>query len=67
MQERSGLMSDAQSRASMKWNRSRDNITIRPTKEDGAKIRSAAKDAGLSVQQFILLKLKDVIECQSTP
>ena len=48
-------MSEAQSRASTKWNKSRDCITIRPTKEKGAEIRKAAKDAGLSVQQFILL------------
>ena len=60
---------EAQSRASAKWNRSRDNIIIRPDKETGAKIREAAKEAGLSVQQFILRELepalKDVSECQS--
>lgn len=60
-------MSEAQSRASTKWNRSRDCITLRPKKEDGAKIRQAAQDAGLSVQQFILSKLEDVIECQPNP
>lgn len=60
---------EAQSRASAKWNRSRDNIIIRPDKETGAKIRKAAKEAGLSVQQYILKvlepALKDVSECQS--
>lgn len=59
--------SDAQSRASTKWNRSRDSIVIRPDKETGAKIRKAAKEAGLSVQQFILAALEDqgVIEKMS--
>jgi len=46
--------SDAQKRASKKWDKSRDNITIRPDKETGAAIRAAAAAAGLSVQQFIL-------------
>ena len=45
---------DAQKRASYKWNSSRDNITIRPDKETGARIRRAAADAGQSVQQYIL-------------
>lgn len=40
--------SSAKTRASVKYNRSRDNIMIRPTKEDGASIRKAARDAGLS-------------------
>lgn len=35
--------SDAQSRASTKYNKSRDNIMIRPTKEEGEKIRKAAE------------------------
>ena len=57
--------SEAQSRASTKWNKSRDAITIRPTKEEGARIRKAAADAGVTVQVFILSKLEDVIQCQS--
>ena len=46
--------SEAKTRASVKYNRSRDNIMIRPSKEDGARIREAAAEAGLSVQRFIL-------------
>ena len=53
---------DAQKRASYKWNSSRDNITIRPDKETGAQIRKAAADAGQSVQQFILSALADKIQ-----
>ena len=46
--------SDAHKRASAKWNASRDNIMIRPEKEEGQKIRDAAAKAGQSVQAFIL-------------
>ena len=47
-------MTKAHNEASIKYNRSRDNIMIRPTKEEGARIRAAAADAGQSVQQFVL-------------
>ncbi len=47
-------VSEAHSRASVKYNKARDNIMIRPTKEDGAEIRSAAANAGQSVQNYIL-------------
>ena len=47
-------VSDSQKKASAKWNKSKDNIMIRPDKETGAAIRAAAASAGLSVQQFIL-------------
>lgn len=47
-------VSDAHKRASAKWNASRDNIMIRPEKEEGQKIRDAAARAGQSVQAFIL-------------
>ena len=53
--------SKAQSRASTKYNKSRDNIMIRPTPEEGAKIRRAAEDAGKSVQAFILDILREHI------
>lgn len=44
----------ARIQASVKYNRKRDNIMLRPSKEDGARIRKVAADAGLSVQKFIL-------------
>ena len=50
--------SEAQKRASQKWNSSRDKITIKPDKETGAKIRAAAAAAGQSVTQFILSALE---------
>ena len=47
-------MSEAHNKASAKWNASRDNIMIRPTKEHGQRIREAAAAAGQSVQQYVL-------------
>lgn len=54
--------SESQSRASTKYNKSRDNIMIRPTLEEGAKIRRAAADAKKSVQAFILDILRQHIQ-----
>lgn len=47
-------VSDAHKRASVKYNASKDNIMLRPSKEDGARIRKAAADAGKSVQRYCL-------------
>lgn len=48
------MASKAHSEANVRYNRSRDNLMIRPAKEEGAAIRAAAADAGQSVQQFVL-------------
>lgn len=53
--------SDAVKAAVKKYQQSRDNIMIRPTKEEGEKIRQAAAAAGKSVQAFILDILRDNI------
>jgi len=57
-----------------KYQAGRDAIMLRPSKEHGARIRQAAKDAGMSVQAFIFDALdgkippaENVIECQSNP
>ena len=55
-------VSDAHKRASAKWNASRDNIMIRPEKEEGQKIRDAAARAGQSVQTFILNAVRREID-----
>lgn len=54
-----GSVSDAHSIAVIKYNRARDNIMIRPTKEEGTEIRQAAAAAGKSVQAYILDVLRD--------
>ena len=54
------MSSRAHIQANIKYNRSRDNIMIRPTKEEGAEIRQAAAAAGKSVQAYILDVLRDV-------
>lgn len=48
------MASPAQIKANIKYNKSRDSITIRPTKEDGAQIRDDAEHAGQSIQNYIL-------------
>ena len=46
--------SEAQKRANIAYNRRQDSITLRPSKEEGAKIRQAAADAGQPLQRYIL-------------
>ena len=53
------MYSSAHIQANIKYNRSRDNIMIRPTKAEGAEIRQAAAAAGKSVQAYILDVLRD--------
>ncbi len=48
------MASEAQIRASVRYNQSKDSITIRPSKEDGAAVRQAAAAAGQSVQGYIM-------------
>lgn len=48
------MASPAQIKANVKYNKSRDSITMRPTKEDGAQIRADAAAAGQSLQAYIL-------------
>lgn len=51
-------LTDAQIKARVNYNRRQDNIMIRPSKDEGARIRQAAADAGMSVQAFILDTLR---------
>lgn len=48
------LSTEAEKRAVLNYQRKRDNIMIRPDKDEGQQIREAAAAAGQSVQQFIL-------------
>ena len=43
-----------------------DRIVIQPSKEEGAKIRQAAADAGQSVQGYILQAIKERMERENT-
>lgn len=49
--------SEARTRASVKYNKTRDSITIRPDKETGARIRDAAKLRGVTVTEFVMAAL----------
>lgn len=53
---------EAQKKASTEYNRRRDAITLRPTKEEGAQIRQAAADAGKSVQAYILQAVREYMD-----
>lgn len=55
-------VSEAHKKASVKYNKSRDNIMIRPTKEEGAEIRAAAARAGKSVQKYVLEAVRKQME-----
>ena len=48
------MSTEAEKRAVYNYQKSRDNIMIRPTKEHGQRIREAAAEAEQSVQQYIL-------------
>jgi len=52
---------EAEKKAVREYQKRQDNIMIRPSKEEGAKIRHAAADAGKSVQSFILDILREHI------
>ena len=68
-ERRCGLIatSEARSRASIKYNRKQDNIMIRPNREDGARIRLAAKLSGQSVQAYILGVLRVRMDADGVP
>lgn len=51
--------SAAQTKASVKHNKSKDSITIRPDRETGAKIREAAKERGMNITEFLLTAVKE--------
>lgn len=53
---------DAEKKAVREYQKRQDNIMIRPSKEEGARIRNAAAEAGKSVQAFILGILREHIK-----
>lgn len=53
------MATEAHIKANIKYNRSRDAITIRIPKEDGAQIRQAAQDAGQSVTAYIMQAVRE--------
>lgn len=53
---------EAEKRAVREYQKRQDNIMIRPSKEEGARIRTAAAEAGQSVQAYILQAIRDRME-----
>ena len=56
------MSTEAQKRASTNYNRRQDNIMIRPNKEEGAAIRTAAAAAGMSLQAYVLRAVRAWME-----
>ena len=56
------MATDAHIKANIKYNRSRDAITLRIPKEDGAEIRQAAADAGQSVTAYIMQAVREYMD-----
>lgn len=52
------MATKAQRKAVSAYQKRQDNIMIRPSKDEGARIRQAAADACMSVQAFILDTLR---------
>ena len=59
------MATEAQRRASINYNKRQDNIMIRPSKEEGAKIRQVAADAGQSVQAYVLQAVYQRMACEA--
>ena len=55
------MATKAQRKAVSAYQKRQDNIMIRPSKDEGARIRQAAADAGMSVQAYILDTLRSRI------
>ena len=60
------MASEAKRKANIAYNRRQDNIMIRPSKAEGARIRAAAAAAGMSVQAYILDTLRARIRAGET-
>lgn len=56
------MATEAQIKANVKYNRGKDNIMIRPDKDEGKQIRQAAADAGKSVQAYILQAVREYMD-----
>lgn len=56
------MATEAHIQANIRYNRSRDAITLRISKEDGAQIRQAAQDAGQSVTAYIMQAVKEYMD-----
>lgn len=56
------MATEAKRRANIEYNRRQDAITLRPSKEEGAKIRQAAADAGQPLQRYVLQAVQERME-----
>lgn len=60
-------ISEAKKRNNANYTAKCDCINIRPLKQEGAKIRAAAKNAGQSLQGYILQAIRERMERDGLP
>lgn len=58
---------EAQKRASTNFNRKQDSLMTRTSKAEGARIRAAAAQKGMSVQAYILDTLRARMDADGVP
>ncbi len=56
------MASEAQIRASVKYNRTKGTISIRPDKQTAARIKAAAEALGMSVKDLVLISVDAYLE-----
>ncbi len=62
------MVSNSHSESVIRYNKKQDNIMIRPSKQEGARIRYAAKASGCpSVQAYILETLRARMDTDGIP
>lgn len=52
-------VSEAHVRASVKWNKNRGSITVRPEKSEDEAIRAAAQKSGVGLQDYVLTAIRE--------
>lgn len=60
------MSTDAQKRASLKYNKSRYTIVLRPSETEGNAIKSAASSVNESMQNYILQAVRERMEREQT-
>lgn len=59
------MSTEAQKRASSNYSKSRDRITLQPTREKGVEIRAAAAAAEKSMHSYILEAIQEKMDRES--
>jgi predicted HicB family RNase H-like nuclease len=60
------MATEAKRRANIAYNKRRDNLMLRPSKEKGGEIRAAAAAAGQSVQAYSLQAIDERMQREAS-